>query len=298
MIKLTKILNELKLSDLVGKTYTYVVGSGGSSNSTPNSKEKVLQFISEAIRHYLFDSDFYMNYLDSNQQKVYKSIFEKEVLTPLLKNIDKTLQTYFELKSDKYRTSVVWKIPIDKTRLLIDTLFRTNKKVPSDIKKAYYDYRLEYAGVKLKEGITEVAYDGNLGFHEMFQFYSKANDSQIDKLEDLIRNKKFKDAWKFVQKITGMKLKGSQFESTESVNEANAVSGGKVHKFITGKNLTFNGKKYSDIEFEVLGIDNTTKLVNLKVLFPKNLFGEQMKVSFKTIRRGPFIKTDTSNPFK
>lgn len=298
MIKLTKILNELKLSDLVGKTYTYVVGSGGSSNSTPNSKETVLQFIDEALWHYLFDFDFLFNYLDSNQQKVYKSVFKQELLTPMLKNIDKTLQTYFELKSDKYRTSVVWKIPRDKTRSLIDTFFRKNKKVPSDIKKAYYDYRLEYAGVKLKEEITEVAYDGNLGFHEMFQFYSKANDSQIDKLEDLIRKKKFKDAWKFVQQITGMKLKGSQFESTDVVVEANAVSGGKVHKFITGKNLTFNGKKYSDIEFEVLGIDNTTKLVSLKVLFPKNLFGEQMKVSFKTIRRGPFIKTDTSNSFK
>ena len=211
MIKLTKILNELKLSDLVGKAYTYVVGSGGSSNSTPNSKETVLWFIDEALWHYLFDFEFLFNYLDSNQQKVYKSVFKQELLTPMLKNIDKTLQTYFELKSDKYRTSVVWKIPRDKTRSLIDTFFRKNKKVPSDIKKAYYDYRLEYAGVKLKEEITEVAYDGNLGFHEMFQFYNKANDSQIDKLEDLIKRKKFKESWRLVQLITGMKLKGKEF---------------------------------------------------------------------------------------
>ena len=80
----------------------------------------------------------------------------------------------------------------------------------------------------------------------------------------------------------------------EEVNEANAISGGKIHKFITGKNLTFKGTKYPDIEFELLGIDNSNQLVSLKVLYPKNIFGQEMKVPFKIIRRGPFIKTDTS----
>jgi ribosomal protein L21E len=80
----------------------------------------------------------------------------------------------------------------------------------------------------------------------------------------------------------------------ETVNEAKAISGGKIHKFITGKNLIYKGKKYPDIEFELLGIDNSNQLVNLKVLFPKNIFGQEMKVPFKSIRRGGFIKTDTS----
>jgi hypothetical protein len=71
--------------------------------------------------------------------------------------------------------------------------------------------------IRLTELLDEVAYDGNLGFHEMFLFYNKANDSQIDKLEDLIKRKKFKDAWKFVQQITGVKLKGKQFESNNSI---------------------------------------------------------------------------------
>jgi hypothetical protein len=70
--------------------------------------------------------------------------------------------------------------------------------------------------IKLKKTkhISEVAYDGNLGFHEMFVFYSKATDSQVDKLEDLIKKKRFKEAWRFVQKVTGMALKGAAFEST------------------------------------------------------------------------------------
>jgi nicotinic acid mononucleotide adenylyltransferase len=76
--------------------------------------------------------------------------------------------------------------------------------------------------------------------------------------------------------------------------EANAVSGGKVHKFITGKNLTLKGKKYGDVHFELVSIDNKLQLVKLKVLAPKPIFGQELNVPFKTIRRGPFIKTDTN----
>jgi hypothetical protein len=77
------------------------------------------------------------------------------------------------------------------------------------------------------------------------------------------------------------------------VNEAQAVSGGKVHKFITGKNLGFKGKKYSEIEFETLGIDNRNQTVRLKIIAPKEIGGNEMSLDFRTIRRGPFFKTDT-----
>ena len=86
--------------------------------------------------------------------------------------------------------------------------------------------------------------------------------------------------------------------NSESVSEANAVSGGKIHKFITGNNLTLQGKKHSQIEFEVLSTDNKSQLVKLRVLFPKNLAGQELNVPFKTIRRGPFIKTNTKGQFE
>ena len=82
------------------------------------------------------------------------------------------------------------------------------------------------------------------------------------------------------------------------VAEAQAVSGSKIHKFITGKNLTLKGKKYPDIEFEVVSTDNKSELVKLRVLSPKNLFGQELNVPFKTIRRGPFIKTQTKGVFE
>ena len=77
------------------------------------------------------------------------------------------------------------------------------------------------------------------------------------------------------------------------INEAQAVKGSKVEKFITGHNLTIKGKKYKEIEFETLGIDNSSKMVKLKIIAPKNLFGMETPVKFATIRRGPFTKTDT-----
>ena len=84
----------------------------------------------------------------------------------------------------------------------------------------------------------------------------------------------------------------------KKVNEANAVSGGKVSKFITGHNLTMKGKKYKEIEFETLGVDNSSKMVKLRIIAPKNLFGMETPVKFSTLRRGPFTKTETGKKIK
>src|SRR6056300_1959077 len=73
-----------------------------------------------------------------------------------------------------------------------------------------------------------------------------------------------------------------------------AVVRGKLHKNITGFNLTYKGRKYKEIDFEAKKIDNKTKLVTLRILNPKKLFGQDLKVKFRTISRGPFMKTDTS----
>ena len=90
----------------------------------------------------------------------------------------------------------------------------------------------------------------------------------------------------------------SPIDVQDELEEANAVSGGKIHKFITGNNLTLQGKKHNQIEFEVLGTDNKSQLVKLRILSPKNLAGQELNVPFKTIRRGPFIKTDTKGQFE
>ena len=119
------------------------------------------------------------------------------------------------------------------------------------------------------------------------------------KVGDTVLGGKFKNKRIVVKSIDknekgDITINGKPLLKYRLVNEANAVSGGKVHKFITGKNLTFKDKKYPNLYFEVLRIDNKSKLVTLKILSPKELFGKELDVPFKTIRRGPFLKTDTS----
>jgi len=90
------------------------------------------------------------------------------------------------------------------------------------------------------------------------------------------------------------KLDKDGSEEYEPIEEAQAVSGGKVHKFITGKNLGFKGKKYSYIDFETLGVDNRNGTIRLRIISPKEIFGSEISLDFRTIRRGPYFKTDTS----
>jgi hypothetical protein len=158
MIRLKTILNEFKLNDLVGNQYKYVIGSSEEKYIGENDKKYVLEMIEKSLKTYLYDEDFALNYLDGSQRKEYNSFFEKEVLTPMLKKVDFTLNNFFVLDGDK----VKWKLSSNETRKMVDEIFRKNSKVPSDIKKEYYDYRLEYAGVKLKEGVTESDLKGYL----------------------------------------------------------------------------------------------------------------------------------------
>ncbi len=88
-------------------------------------------------------------------------------------------------------------------------------------------------------------------------------------------------------------IKDTEDNGYEPVSEAQAVSSGKVHKFITGKNLGFKGKKYSEIDFETIGVDNKNGTIRVKVLAPKEIFGNEMSLDFRSVRRGPFFKTDT-----
>jgi len=47
-----------------------------------------------------------------------------------------------------------------------------------------------------------------------------------------------------------------------------------------------------------LSVDNSSKMIKLKIIAPKNLFGMETPVRFSTIRRGPFTKTDTGKKLK
>jgi len=141
-----------------------------------------------------------------------------------------------------------------------------------------------------------------------FQEKTTLSDKQIIRWGKYIRTD-FKKLVKFKLSIKGSDvskdLKGREIgkaiqklERDKFLNEANAVKGSKVEKFITGHNLTMKGKKYKEIEFETLKVDNSRKMITLRILAPKKLFGIETPVKFSTLRRGPFLKTDTKKKIK
>jgi hypothetical protein len=165
------VVNE-DIDDLVGDTYSFEIGSGTDKLIKPNPREYVIEKLSEAIQHYLFDSEFYYNYLDSSDQRIYLNLFQGEVLKPFLhkNNINRTLKKYFTVDSN--RKLISWKLSDRDSEKFRDEFFRKNKKIPSNIKREYYEYRLNYAGVKLKESaIEDLSSSERL---ELYKLYSKA----------------------------------------------------------------------------------------------------------------------------
>ena len=126
-------------------------------------------------------------------------------------------------------------------------------------------------------------------------YINKMKKKTKEKNEDAVPSPSRKGVEKMKKRGNSSVPYGSGYDK---VNEANAVKGSKVEKFITGHNLTMKGKKYKEIEFETLGIDNSSKMIKLKIIAPKNLFGMETPVKFATLRRGPFTKTNTGKKLK
>jgi hypothetical protein len=57
-----------------------------------------------------------------------------------------------------------------------------------------------------EEKIQEASYPGNIGMMEVFKFFQIATENQKKKFNDLVKSKKEKEAWDFMQKVTGIKL--------------------------------------------------------------------------------------------
>ena len=64
----------------------------------------------------------------------------------------------------------------------------------------------------IDEAVIEAAYKGNIGAMEMFKFYSKASDNEKMLLKKLIAAGQDRNAWRLIQKVTGVKLVGKEFD--------------------------------------------------------------------------------------
>ncbi len=71
---------------------------------------------------------------------------------------------------------------------------------------------------KFKEHITEASYAGNIGIMELIKFKQKANDKEKKEFDDHVKNKRHKEAWETVQRVTGVKLHKSVHEEKKVSN--------------------------------------------------------------------------------
>ena len=142
------------LKDMVGDTYTFSIGSGDEKKITPNTKEYVIEKIAETIKHNLYDWDFSLNGIDGSQAKEYSKIFDNDVLKPLLRNIDKTLKTYFKIDSKNKKIS--WKLSFRDNDKIIDAFFKKNKKISSDIRDSYFSQNEAVINEKQFKGLDGI----------------------------------------------------------------------------------------------------------------------------------------------
>lgn len=80
----------------------------------------------------------------------------------------------------------------------------------ADVDKVLQDMPIEDRK-QFKVKLEEAAYQGNIGFMELYHFHNAANVKEKGELDNLIRTKKFKEAWQLVQKVTKTKLVGKSF---------------------------------------------------------------------------------------
>jgi len=102
---------------------------------------------------------------------------------------------------------------------------------------------------------------------------------------------------KTVMRKKDFKTSGPKMSFENFINEKRAkqaVAGGKVQKLVTAHGLKFKGKVYKEIDMELIKIDNSTQMVTFNIIHPPEIFGNKPEISFKALKRGPFMATDTS----
>jgi len=75
----------------------------------------------------------------------------------------------------------------------------------SDPRETFYRKANQLAELA-KKGILEIAYNGNIGFHELVQFYMRANSQQIKKLEFLLQTNQIPEVIDLIELVTGTRL--------------------------------------------------------------------------------------------
>jgi len=70
----------------------------------------------------------------------------------------------------------------------------------------FYNQIME--SIKRTNYILEIAYEGNVGIHEMVKFFQVATPEETKEFERLMELNDIPNAWELVQRVVGVRLKG------------------------------------------------------------------------------------------
>lgn len=129
---LDKLIDKLidKLSK-VKKLY-FKIGSSTESKSTYYDKKEIKEKIYKIISNYLFDWEFYHNWLDEKYQEEYLEFFNNEIYPEIKNNIYKYI--IYENNILKINNN------INKREYISNYILNSNK-LPKEIKEIYKQYR-------------------------------------------------------------------------------------------------------------------------------------------------------------
>lgn len=237
--------------------------------------------------------------------------------------IDKLRKTYGPLKGKKIPPEPLAKIfdKIDRNKNALIQLYKTDIPFVSTMAmtRLMSKHNMKPAQIKKLKEEDEIVDESKM-VDVLFKKHPKFKNGwtvvKVNNITDAEKNKAKRDSKNFmyvpsasIRDLTKAKP-GDDFEfpqdndpegeivklrASHCVSEAQAVAGGKVHKFVTGNNITLNGKKYPKVEFEVINVDNAKKEVLLKALSPKQPNKKDMvRIPFRMLRRGPFTKSEVN----
>ena len=214
------------------------------------------------------------------------------------KGWDKIMKTYIDgMKDDEHRKNPSkWAVEVARRYRGVDARSFV-KYINTLVSKGKIPKELKASNIPLNS-FNEVRQDKEIKDKEGTQpakYYSDMAKSTKDKRATHFKKKKEGPA----PGDASAETKPSKFTKKfkDMFGEARtkqAVSQGKVQKLVTAHGLKFKGKKYDEIDMELKGIDNNTQMVTFNIIHPREIFGNEVKLAFKVLRRGPFMATDTS----
>jgi len=138
-------------------------------------------------------------------------LLTKDKSLTYFQNIDRIIQSGNEIAqmvkyADNYENYTG-----DKSDWVSDRASSSNQKYLKSLNKLG-----DHLGVK--HHIDEASYEGNIGAMEVAKFFRQATDDEKKALKELINKKKLGLAWHLIQKVTGVKLKGKEFQEDRTAD--------------------------------------------------------------------------------